>query len=409
MTHRFKANQSKTNANLKAILDANIPKIEKFGMENSISIFTELEVIKQLKVSHARVCGPEELSQSPPNSQAEIVPLPPDTMYLLNFRSQLQFTRILCSFFAQLMSQVKKNSYSLYYEMTSFFLYEYKNWVAALISLYQMLYSSRYQRESNIFQKIMIENYIELSSCEVDYSRVLSFGKFIQEKTVENQLLINSMMKQFSSNVKLINECVFFELCVLERQTLTQRTKKAYQELKSEGRLYKNASKFTRGKEKSSMYNTLNSIVFANCLDHNFKVAIHSSNAPSFFKYPDGQFLGVPIKALMPKFIGMHHNQFIFEFINGNSRSKSHGKFDSAAKLGGTLGLTIDGTLKGVTIIPKFEFLYLDCVYVGALIIADSQASRLVIFADDTGCILGGNSMVVLDKERLRISSHQNN
>ena len=57
----------------------------------------------------------------------------------------------------------------------------------------------------------------------------------------------------------------------------------------------------------------------------------------------------------------------------------------------------LDKTLKSVIVIPKLEFLQLDSVYLGALILSSKNIMKPIIFTDDLGGIIGANKLVLFN------------
>lgn len=381
-------NEQKPNTSLQAILEKNYKRIDRRSVSNSIAIFKELDVINNLKSTHLRIAQAEEQEDDTmPGSDIDREEPSPDMIYLLNLKSKLQMCRILCSFFVQLIDQVKKSVSSLYFEMISFFLFEYQNYMAALISLYQAAGSLKFKKSASLLNQVMLLNfidiakqklkfslestidplspkidiykvlkykedvtrlqannrkllckkldfYLELSSFEIDYKQLVNIGQEINAGVVENRFLVKELMSISQKNPKLINEAIFFELCVLEKPTISKGTKKAYTEYKNDGRFERPNQRAQRSKEKVNYYNSSHAVLFVSCLDHFFRVSKMSSNAPGFFKVQKHQLIGLPIKNLMPKTIGVHHDDFLFHFINGTSSSKAHLIVESASVLG---------------------------------------------------------------------------
>lgn len=381
---------NKSSRTLKIMIQKNVDKIDKFSQQHSISLFNEPEVIRKLKDAHTRVTRfDEENAATRTEENFDVKDQNRDSvMYLINFNSHIQFCRILCSFFVQLQNQIKKSRMELFYSMVSFFLYDYRNYIATLILLYQAKYSGMLKKHSCLFQQIRLQNYIstakvklaqettrsqgdrvdlwllmryrdaltlsqienraiffnkidyyrDLSKQTIDYKKLISSGDMLYKRMLKNQRLILSLGKVNILNASLINEMIFFEICVLERLNLIPSTKKAFEDYSTYLASMKLYERSFQGKKKRlNYYNSSNVVLFADCLDHRFKIAKASSNASELLKMPKLQLLGLPIRELTPEILKGHHDAFILQYINGTSKSMYKGNFESTAKLGGRL------------------------------------------------------------------------
>ena len=68
------------------------------------------------------------------------------------------------------MDRVKGSVFDLYLDKVSFFLFEYKNYVSTLISLYEFVYSVAFVRERSFFKSIIIQNYIIIAKKRLQQS-----------------------------------------------------------------------------------------------------------------------------------------------------------------------------------------------------------------------------------------------
>jgi hypothetical protein len=376
---------------IKDELNRNIHRIDNLSVANSVAIFKEAEVIKKLKTVHFQIAQiGENALQSRPNSDIDNPEPPEGSIALLNLQSHLQMTRILCSFFVQILDRLKDPISSLFYNSIAFFIYEYNNYLAALVCLYQMANSQRFKRAAGLMDQVKTQNYIsiakaklkyqqesnsdpfspklelvnvlkykensnklhknnrtlflqkmdfyqELSSPEVNYKEFSRLGQEIHKGIQETQALINNLLAVNHKNIRLMNENIFFELCVLEKVTISKRLRKYYSELRKEGKLERMTKRVIKDREKLNYFDTFHTVLFASCLNHSFKISMMSSNAPGFFKMSKNKMENLPINALLPKNIAIYHDEFLFHYLNGTSKTRTSYYIESAAVLDSNL------------------------------------------------------------------------
>ena len=158
---------------LRSLLDSNIQKIDSLAKANTITVFRDPKAVNQLRKQHTLLAASDSGSESSGISvvpKGEEVKNEANFLYILNLKSEPQILRLICSFYVTFMDRVKGSVFDLYLDKVSFFLFEYKNYVSTLISLYEFIYSVAYVRERSFFKSIIIQNYIIIAKKRLQQS-----------------------------------------------------------------------------------------------------------------------------------------------------------------------------------------------------------------------------------------------
>ena len=75
----------------------------------------------------------------------------------------------MCSFYNKMIQQLRENQsvFSLMASMSSFYIYEYRNPVAALIAIYDYSHSQFFKRHASLTKQIVLANYLDAAKKEL--------------------------------------------------------------------------------------------------------------------------------------------------------------------------------------------------------------------------------------------------
>ena len=125
-------------------------------------------------------------------------------------------------------------------------------------------------------------------------------------------------------NLRLLKETMAFEVCLLERNHLTARTKQALLDARADLPLYRETIKSKEwSRSRFNFFNSSNVVVFANCLQNSIRITRFTSNACDLFGGTKEQLLGAETKMFMPSCVAKVHDMIIMNYLNGNRMMKN--------------------------------------------------------------------------------------
>jgi hypothetical protein len=372
--------------------------------------------------------------------------------YYLDLNSSATMTRAMCSFLVTVTKNLQGDIFDFFGDKVAFFMYEYQNYVATLVSLYNFIHSTPFMKTRTAFRDFYLRSYLAvakkkldnvvqdksqkflknvefakifeyrdsiaslrakikdlmlkkvdlylwLAQQEIDLEEVLTLGETIHKeikvvgKEIERLSAINL------KNIRLVKERMTYEICLVEKRQLTSATKNAFIETCAEAEVHYNMGSMNTNngiRRRFNFYNSSNVVVFANCLSQSIKITKFTNNACDLFCATKEQLMGAETKMFMPTCISIVHDNLIMSYLNGNSLGRKKGSIYSVLK-------TYTGNYKSVVVIPKLEYMFSDDIYIGAVIISRKKNSFPLLYTDVNGVIVGANTsfMAVLDGANL--------
>lgn len=333
--------------------------------------------------------------------------------------------------------------------------FEYKNYIASLLTTYDFIYSKQYGTESSAYKDVILQNFVtigkkNLTSIEnsmfkpyfskIKYSKILDFRTRVHllrdkiksmvlskieiysmmferhidyRELASNSVKLHAMQKKTmiefrhlfsigSKNIKLNREAIMFELCVLEKKYVSSQLKKHYLESLIDVK-YRAGSVYTNDNSKNrfSFYNSSNIAIFARNNDNVFRIAKFTLNAAELLGLKKHEISGKALTEFMPPQISAMHDRIMLNYMNGNNNSNKKGRIITVVKSKKNIS-------RSVVILPKLDYLMSDDIYIGALISIRKKNHYPLLFTDIAGKIVGWNNQalkVLSDKSSLSTES----
>jgi hypothetical protein len=365
--------------------------------------------------------------------------------YCLNLTSQIDFCKVMCSFLEILKNKIQGDFFEFFIDKVAFLVFEYQNYVSSLVTLYNYIHSIVYKKGRSLHRDFILNSYVTLTKRMLDLKmyevnntlvRKVEFAKIFEYREkiasvrnnikkgmlkkidfylnlVEDEIdlkstlqlgeevndIIEIVQKEIDGltdtcikNLRLLKEVLAFEVCLLEKNQLSVRTRQALKDTQDELPFARETIKSKdQAKGKFNFYNSSNVVVFANCLQNSIRITKFTSNACDLFGVSKEQLLGAETKTFMPASIAAVHDVIIMNYLNGNNQSRPVGSIQSVARTHGKFSLMIDGNFRSVIIIPKLEYKFSDDIYIGAVIIVRKKNQHAMIYTEHSGSIIGVN------------------
>jgi hypothetical protein len=323
--------------------------------------------------------------------------------------------------------------------IVKFMLTEYGNPIAALLFLYESIYSIKYLKEETVESTIRLQNLLHLCKQtiindmsatlklrvfeKVSFEVVLNFRRRVQQlkATVKNcivrkmdlySLLIQSKINfeklmimgseivKLSNSVKLeiddlmnyqgeiidlVRQALLYELCVEERPIISDKLRKRYQLAIEDSRRRVSSVDPEIIKTRSFSYlNSTNLVLFVRKYNEEFRICKFTANASQYLEIDKSLLQGAPLNGFIPKSVAQVHDKLLTNFINGNSYSQRNGYINGVI-------ITDKGKAKSVVLLIKLEILFTTEVYYAALIINRQKNGEPLVLTDTYGNILALN------------------
>jgi len=419
--------------------------IGESNKENYITIFRDEHTISGLKTKHLKgfvrklkTVIPGESSPASIDQNLSKALDDKSIEYRLNLNNQTDFCKVMCSFLVILRQRIKGDIFEFFLDKVSFFIFEYQNFVSALVSLYNFMHSPAFERDRSVFKHFILESYVSLAKRQLDMQmdemndsliRKVEFSKIFEYRerianvrnniktgmlkkidfymmlrkdeidvhsvlelgeevegiitNVKNEL--DALSKTCLRNLRLLKETIAFEVCLLEKNFLSAKTRQALKDTNAEMPFYRETIKTKDGsKNKFNFLNSSNVVIFANCLQDSIRITKFTTNACDLFNTTPEQLMGSEIKSYMPSNIAVVHDTIIMSYLNGSRTDTSKAVIQSVLR-------TFDGNYKSIIVIPKLEYMFSDDIYIGAVIIVRKKNQFPILYTDNSGCIIGSN------------------
>ena len=359
---------------------------------------------------------------------------------LLHLKDDVGFHLFICSCLNKAMKTPIRKLYSLAMANFRFLHSEYSNQIAAMVSVYDYVYSFGYGKESSLYTDVILKNALtssrtilrqtektkydeifRLSKNSFDVTRVLKFRRrafdcknsikemVVQKRELYEQLVsvridypkmvskgtqvyqsIQKMNKELyqlldEGGIDMIADAINFELFVMEAAQLSIKLRKKVKDLKTRyGNINQDSTVNVASKGRFNPYSFQNVVVFLRNVQKEFRVDYYTNNASSLFGTDGESLRGSPVIEFMPEEVAVVHDQMMFEYINGFSNSKKEGRINTTV-------ITRKGFVRSVILMPKLECLLLDDVLIGGLISYRSKNKHPLVCTDSRGFIHGAN------------------
>ena len=276
---------------------------------NSLSTFGDLYSVQYRKELHN-----EYITAKPITGMRKIMISPEEVSvddkekcdFVHNFENEENFKLAMSSIFYSIYRKFLESSdtFKIASAFMRYLVTEYKNQLAALIFIYQHIYSRKYQAESSFFRDLFLQHlmvkskrilkmtsednirlvtnklhltkvldyrlrverlvkfnkelttekvelYSGLSESEIDYLKTIKKGSKLYHGTKETKAEIEVLLNINDKNIVLLKEAANFELCVQEKSSISERLKKKAQQIYQE-------HKFKFGDSEKSNNNKFN-------------------------------------------------------------------------------------------------------------------------------------------------------
>ena len=130
----------------------NFNQVSIFRDENAIRRLSHRHIIQSSMAKNERKVDKDAKQTTDEN----IVSFLKDTYFYLNLKKTPKLLKTVCSFLVTITSQLKDNNFNFFLSKIQFFLFEYQNSLAALVSLYSFSRSNRYLKQKNILKDALL-------------------------------------------------------------------------------------------------------------------------------------------------------------------------------------------------------------------------------------------------------------
>jgi len=415
---------------------------------NGLAMFDDLVAIETAKSLHQGTF----ITRTNKDTQTVSVirsnePLPADAVdFVLDLGSSDKFKMFMCSCLRDVKeSQDGKRVFPAIIDILRFLTFEYKNYVAGLLAVYDFVYSRVYARESNIWSNILLQNYIYanrslLTKVEQDIfptpfprmklAKILNYrlrvhslrsimrtlimgkieiystlcgniipytplSKIVEAYTIE----LNKAKSEFEylletgpRNLKLNREAIMFELCVLEMPIVSKKLKKNYTEALIDTRNREGSvHSYENMRGKLSYFNSSNIVIFVRNINSTFRIYHYTANASDLLGVKRQELQGMAISDFMPPQLAQVHDRLIMNYLNGSSQSMKSGRIFTAITSKYAIRTNSCRISRSVMIVPKLDYLISDDIYMGAFISIRRKNNTPTIYTDQSGNIVGAN------------------
>lgn len=352
-----------------------------------------------------------------------------------NFAINLDSSNILqifSYFFHTLSEQIQGNIFNYMASYISFLIYEFGNCIGALITAYNYIYSHNYQHNSNMYQHVIMQNFIglgqtllnlkfmesdyklsrehfnrvyefqksisgmrdrlyhlyqlkldfftEFSNNKINFKNMIDLGDQIMKRQGELEKNLESMMSTSMSNSELIYLFIQFRKTISfdNNFELAEQIAKYYEQISKDLNLELLTEKM-KTERNIDLFSRNNMTVFVNIYKSKFTIAKFSSSFSEFFGYSSQELKGLDIENLMPSQIAKNHSEYVVNFLNRRKGTRLRVPHFTA--------FAVDkfGELKVVGLAIKLEYFMMNDIYLCAIINSHPRNNQNLLLTEFNG------------------------